>query len=425
MSALSTVARDNQWWYSSHPLSRQLDDAEHIILMVDGRRCPMTHSAMGRDGRVTRSFRFDRGPDRDAWVSQRGQPVRIEIELVGPAVGNSDRPTALPTAVDPNSKAAALGQEPLPEEPVQLTPPNLGIRSTDHARIFGAYLFCDWSAANHPKTGPDSTWLADGWFESNGTFVWGVCENPPTRLSAEQLVRDRILFHRHQGRRTLVGFDFPFGYPASALSQIVGRPQANWRDLWQLLTQRIDDSEQNANNRFPLASAINAVLNERWYWGTPTPTDSLLSTKSDRGEVPEFRLVEESLRSSGRRPFSVWQLFGNGSVGSQTLVGLPTCERLRADDQLGLRVWPFETGLAAPSTWTTWNILAEVWPGAIVIDESLHATKDAAQMLSMVRWAAEHDACGTLAPMFEVPSLVQPDRQKIEKIEGWILGWTG
>jgi len=46
--------------------------------------------------------------------------------------------------------------------------------------------------------------------------------------------------------------------------------------------------------------------------------------------------VERKLLASGRRPFSVWQLLGCGAAGSQTLLGLPVCERLRAGLDSGL-----------------------------------------------------------------------------------------
>jgi peptidoglycan/xylan/chitin deacetylase (PgdA/CDA1 family) len=350
----------------------------------------------------------------------------VTIEVADPIAGTYELVADVESNLNPRAPIESVVIDlPLTEEAAESRTMRPTIGTTGHPRIFGAYLFCDWSAANHPKAGPDSIWIADGWFERDETFEWGICENPRTRHAAEQIIRNQILLHRASGRRTLLGFDFPFGYPAAALASVVACPQPTWRHLWQLLEERIVDDEQNVNNRFSVAGAINSALNKRWYWGAPTATESLLSTKNERGDVSEFRLVEESLRANGRRPFSVWQLFGNGSVGSQTLVGLPTCERLRADDSLGLRVWPFETGLAIPPPCTTWNVLAEVWPGAVAIDESLHETKDAAQMLSLVRWAAQHDACGTFAPMFTVPSLAERNRELVENVEGWILGWTG
>lgn len=414
--AHSDLVRDNQWWYSRHPLSDQLDQVVRIDLVVNGRRCPMTHSAVGRDGRVTRSFRFDRDADRDAWVGLRGQAVTIVVEHVGPRTDNRvERAPEPPPAPPPVTS--------VPADSVESSPSGPRVRSSgDAGRIFGAYLFCDWSAASRPKTGPDSIWFADGWFDENGLFVWGVLENPSTRQAAEKAIRDRLLLHRCKGRRTLVGFDFPLGYPAASLTGIVDKPKAGWRDLWRLLRENIRDDANNSNNRFEVAGLINARLREGWYWGTPTPTDTLSATKGRRGEATEFRVVEESLRTAGRRPFSVWQLFGNGSVGSQSLVGLPVCERLRADEGLGLTVWPFETGFAAPGRATTVSVMAEIWPGAIDMDASLHQVKDAAQVRSLVQWASCLDQAGQLEPWFEVKSLADKDRRRGAETEGWILG---
>src|SRR5688572_28344675 len=73
------MARDNQWWYSRHLGRKELDHVVHLVVAVGGCRCQMTHSAIGRDGRITRSFRFDNQADRDNWVTLRGQHVLIEI----------------------------------------------------------------------------------------------------------------------------------------------------------------------------------------------------------------------------------------------------------------------------------------------------------------------------------------------------------
>src|SRR6187200_1317741 len=72
--------RDNQWWYSQHPERESLDDLVTLVLVVNGQRCMMTHSQRGRDGRVTRSFRFDVDADRAMWVRLRGQTVTLEVE---------------------------------------------------------------------------------------------------------------------------------------------------------------------------------------------------------------------------------------------------------------------------------------------------------------------------------------------------------
>ena len=89
-------------------------------------------------------------------------------------------------------------------------------------------------------------------------------------------------------------------------------------------SSRITDGPKNENNRFDVADAFNraCALREGPFWGKPprAATAALKTTKPRAAGGPsEFRSVEETLRAAGRRPFSVWQLLGNGSVGSQAL----------------------------------------------------------------------------------------------------------
>lgn len=422
------LVRDNQWWYSKHPQSHGLDDVSRIVLVVGGRRCPMTHSQRGRDGRVTRSFRFDHDSDRHAWEALRGQTVTLELEVEA-SPSSSEEQSAAEDIISARREAAPESERQEERSNYRPLPTIPDVSRVRPSRLFGAYLFCDWSASATPKNGPDSIWTADGWYDADGHFKWGVLENPPTRALAEAVIRERIRLHRQAGRRTLVGLDFPFGYPASSLAPILGHNFATWRDLWRMLEGVVEDGPDNSNNRFQVASVINKRLNADWYWGCPeaigTSDGRLSTTKGERGGVAEFRIIEKSLRTAGRRPFSVWQLYGNGAVGSQSVVGLPVCERLRTDETLGLRVWPFETGFAAPARHETTNILVEIWPGVIDVDNSLHEVKDAAQVRSMVKWAAEHDSAGTLETRLEVPAITGEARRVAEGVEGWILGWMG
>lgn len=75
--------------------------------------------------------------------------------------------------------------------------------------IFDQYIIVDWSASNRPRVGKDSVWIcvlgADGQLST---------DNPPTRGKAEVIVRDALRHFVADGERVLVGFDFPYGYPA-------------------------------------------------------------------------------------------------------------------------------------------------------------------------------------------------------------------
>jgi hypothetical protein len=285
--------------------------------------------------------------------------------------------------------------------------------------LFDAYVVADWSANSTPKTGKDSIWVADAWLDPSGRLRESPPRNHATRAQAEQALTHHLLEHGARGRRVFLGVDFALGYPADSLSRLTPGTEAPWRTAWRLLASRITDDERNRNNRWQVAAELNQRLGALHFWGTPpsAATPTLTSKKPKPHLAPNFRLTEESLRQGGLRPFSVWQLLGNGSVGSQALLGIPVCERLRAMDALGLRVWPFETRTPdAP------NLIAEIWPGTIKTDVAAHAVRDAAQVLSLVRWLAAQDAAGTLAPFLELRGLSAAHRRRVVETEGWVLG---
>jgi len=78
--------------------------------------------------------------------------------------------------------------------------------------LFDRYIAVDWSAANTPRTGKDSIWIAD----SAAANI-----NPSTRHEAMAVVTDRLLAARADGERVMLGFDFVFGYPQGAADAIV------------------------------------------------------------------------------------------------------------------------------------------------------------------------------------------------------------
>src|SRR5680860_1284971 len=82
-------------------------------------------------------------------------------------------------------------------------------RAAGARTLFDAYLMVDWSANSKPKSGPDSVWYC--LLESARDDP--IVVNPPTRQLAFQEVRALLVDLVDRGRRTLVGFDFPYGFP--------------------------------------------------------------------------------------------------------------------------------------------------------------------------------------------------------------------
>ena len=229
------------------------------------------------------------------------------------------------------------------------------------------------------------------------------------------------------GRRVLVGFDFPFGYPKGVAEHLIG--EASALALWDWLAAQIKDAPDNANNRYDVAAAINAAYPGLGpVWGRPTswrfPTIPVRASErtEQKAHPPERRICD--VRAIGAK--TVWQLAYAGSVGSQMLLGLPALKRLVADPRIADRaaIWPFETGLRTPDAPA---VIAEVYPS--LLRDEVRARQgeneilDSAQVRVNADAFARLDASGGLAPLFAgAPCLTPEERRIVETEEAWILG---
>ena len=283
-----------------------------------------------------------------------------------------------------------------------------------HARPpFDLVVACDWSAAKgrKPEPGEDRCWLA--WRTQADAAP--DPEYMPTRLEAE--ARLHQLIEQHAGARTLIGFDFAIGYPLAESGEPV---LPIGRDLCAMVAARITDDPSGVNNRFEVAQDLNAVIREKTgaphgpFWGRPKEMKHLTGLPMGREKptgVPQFRAVESVARGvTGSRPQSPWKLAGIGSVGSQSLMGLPTIHRLLTEAMLAPRMhlWPFEP---APSRQDAITI-AEIYPSLFPQRAPKHWYRDARQVVDA------RDA------MWALPELRTPTHEHAA-IEGWILGVAG
>ncbi|PWR01738.1 molybdopterin molybdenumtransferase MoeA [Meridianimarinicoccus roseus] len=281
---------------------------------------------------------------------------------------------------------------------------------TDFDRI----VVVDWSARSAPspvRPAADAIWIAEAGADGSLSTAYHR-----TRSAAMAALTARLAACRAVGERVLAGFDFPFGYPAGFARAVTGGddPLA----LWDALADRIVDGPDNANNRFEVAAALNALLPGTGpFWGRPVRPDvpglPARGTARQGHGLPERRAVEVRLRTA--QP--CWKLYTTGSVGSQALLGLPHLARLRARFGADLAVWPFQSADAA-------LVLAEVYPS--LLNEAVRAelatatappVKDAAQVRVLARALMTAQRDGTLAAMLDAVPDGPPQRE-----EGWILG---
>ena len=224
----------------------------------------------------------------------------------------------------------------------------------------------------------------------------------------------------------LVGFDFPFGYPAGTAAALGLAGMSAWHDVWCELRRLIIDRDDNTNNRFEVAGELNRRISGGCYpfWGCPPGRVSatMSCTKGGPGHLAEKRLADVG----NMQP--IWKLYGNGCVGSQALLGIPRLAALRQDQLLAptSRVWPFETGLIklqARAKREHRIIYAEIYPSLLPIQRAVGEAKDAAQVKTMGCHFAALDDVGELSTLFAGPSHLSAEMRKtIEVEEGWALG---
>jgi precorrin-8X/cobalt-precorrin-8 methylmutase len=290
--------------------------------------------------------------------------------------------------------------------------------------LFDHYVIVDWSAAARPKEGRDSIWICH-----RGPHGESY-ENPATRHLAKGLLAAILAAATSRQERVLLGFDFPFGYPAG-FARRLGLAGTPWRGLWDEIALLVHDSENNENDRFEVGATLNRrVSGGRFpFWGCPPgKAGEFLGPRHHRGHtggepIKERRLIDEWM--VGAQP--CWKLAYTGSVGSQTLTGIPVVRELRDDPRWAdrARIWPFETGLGLPDK--TRIVFAEVWPSwwKQEIRSEYGPPNDKAQVRSVAEIFAASDHAGELAAWFTgAPTLTSHQRQIIETEEAWTLGVT-
>ncbi len=287
-------------------------------------------------------------------------------------------------------------------------------------RLFDSIVIVDWSSAASPTTGADSIWWAEvETSQAGGKGGLTGLKNPATRAEAREQIADLLAAAHDAGRRTLVGFDFPFGYPSGTAHALTGTP--GWQALWSLISDRLEDDEKNANNRFDLADELAA--RGAPFWGHPQRRNYATLTPrkpADFGAFPEYRRAEIYAQTRKAQPKSVWQLAYTGGVGAQVLTGLPVLQALREDPRFDAQIWPFETGLRTPEAQT---VIAEVYPSLVSLEGETHEIKDARQVIATARALARLDQNGALGDLFAGPAdLTSDDRKAIETEEAFILG---
>lgn len=265
-------------------------------------------------------------------------------------------------------------------------------------------IIVDWSARSKPspaKRTKDAIFVAE---VSKGHRVVTYCR---TREAATAHLVARFDAALAEGRRVLAGFDFPFAYPRGFAEAVTG--DLDPFSVWRWLADAVLDDDRNGNNRLAVADRINArFANAGPFWSHPagkTPEHVPFRKPPHQGFPFAERRKVETVASGASTCF---QLYGNGAVASQSLLGLPRLHRLRQRFGNALAVRPFEDRDAP-------ILLAEIYPAILSGEIKRRQRPDEIPDAAQVRVLAQAFAglgTGRLEAM-----LLEGDRE-----EGWIAG---
>ena len=300
-------------------------------------------------------------------------------------------------------------------------------------RLFDRVIAVDWSARSVPsscKPVKDAIYICNcGRNIGRQDEVAGHPTYHQTRAAAITAVQAALDAALVTGERVFLGFDFGFGYPAGFAERLTGQAEA--LAVWDWLDRQIVDGPDNANNRFAVAAGINAQFDGIGpFWGCPAGLDipglpAKGSVRQGHG-LPDRRAVEQVVKTAQ----SGFKLFTTGSVGSQSLLGLPYLARLRQRYGAAMTVWPQQSGWGMPKAQI---VLTEIYPSLMKVSRliplqaayknELYHIPDARQVRDVCDWVATATLAGWLPKVFApAPGLPQADRIAAE--QGWIFGAT-
>ncbi|MGR3434015.1 MAG: molybdopterin-guanine dinucleotide biosynthesis protein B [Shimia sp.] len=289
-------------------------------------------------------WKRDPHPKIEAWRAETAHPLIAPRDPTIRAVA-SDAPLELDRPVFDLDDTSAIADFVLAE---------VGLGSSRAGpRTFDDVVIVDWTGGGPSPATPSANaiWIGR---ESGGT------SSEPLYVRDRPTARDVLTEHLDaavaQGRRVLVGFDFPFAFPKGFAEALTG--QSGPFPVWDWLAERITDL-RGGTDRIDVAAEANRHFpgDGPFWFNNYQRTRPLADLPHKRPVAPpldEWRGPEEEAAGA----FSVWQLGGGGAPGSQALMGLPVLRALRRRYGSDLSVWPFE----AP---TTPIVLVEIFPSIL------------------------------------------------------------
>lgn len=281
---------------------------------------------------------------------------------------------------------------------------------------FDAFIAIDFSGSKHPYL--QRKYIA--FAETDHGLTNPIVKTGFTRSNTISFLVERLGYHNMQGNRILLGFDFCYSFPAGFWAALTNS-QENWAKVTKGIAEGVSGLpaiiEEPQSNARLWADSANKNITE----SLSSPSGPFWGANFSQAKDPRFfsrcippfqqyRLVEYRLPGCK----SIFKIGGQGSVGLQSLCGIPLLERLQSlclERGIPLHAWPFEGWNPTKN-----NVLVEWYPA--IHNAGLKSDKNDA--VACVEWAKSEDAQGTLTRYFH-PDLSLTEKTQAE-FEGWVLG---
>lgn len=357
-------------------------------------------------------WKRDTHPKVEAWRKAAGHPVIAPQDPTILALA-SDTPLDLDRPVFDLDDTGAVAN-------FILT--SVGLPTRKPTAVFDRVMMVDWSSTAKPTSAfkrEDALWLAEAGRHAR------LPDHHQTRHALFEDLCARISSALDTGQKTLIGFDFAFGYPAG-FAAALGTDRAG---LWAQLDTGFGPDLRNDGAKGAVVSTWCDRLGPSRFWvvkeGATFPG---VPGSKGRGPEPRFDLNRacetKGLAATGAQ--TVFRLTGPGSVGAQSLVGIPYLARLKARFGQALAIWPFDSGWGVPDAQI---VVAEIYPSLlkpVYRQDAGHRAPwafDAMQVDLLAEAFTKADQAGALRGMFDRPTCVTADQARISVTEeGWILG---
>ncbi len=281
----------------------------------------------------------------------------------------------------------------------------------ERARLFDGYAFADYRGGR--SDGPGVV-LCVALGDGPPRQVTEVRNRATLDASWRALLRDATTV----GARMCFGQDHQYGIPIAIAAEL-GIPTSDWRTGIRQLFDGAQGDAARAGKAGEFALTVNEALLRAGrvpYFWSATKTGYGLPSRPPRGSGSElFRLTELG------QGFPFARLGDNGSVGGQTIVGLPRVLDLVAwakEEHVRVSVWPFD-GLRAEDYATGHHIMIEPYPSLVRAEGVIQS--DLNDALASTIWAQSMDRRGVLAYELDLSAVPISSLDRV-RFEGWIAG---